>query len=261
MLDEINKVACMDNLEYMKTLPNESISLIYGDILYGTGRKFKDYQDLKPIKSVIDEFYISRIKEMYRLLKQTGSIYLQCDSRINHWIRCIMDDIFGYENFQNEIVWCYKSQGFNKNKYSSKHDYIIFYSKSKDFTFNMDDIRGEPSESWVKRYSKELKEKGFFTDYKSKKKYYSFVGSPPLDWINISILPSAHKENTGYATQKPLELMDRIIRGSSNEGDVVADFFMGSGGFLVKAKELKRNYIGCDNNIEAVEITNKRLEI
>ena len=84
-------ITCQDNLEFLKILPNNHIDLIYCDILYGTGRKFSDYQDLKPIKSDIDEHYIPRIKEMYRVLKETGTIYLQMDTKINHWIRCIME--------------------------------------------------------------------------------------------------------------------------------------------------------------------------
>jgi len=257
---DINKTVCMDNLEYMRTLPSESIDLIYSDILFGTGKKFNDYQDLKTDKKVIEAFYIPRIKEMYRLLKPTGSIYLQCDTKINHWVRNICDDIFGYENFRNEVVWCYNTQGYSKSKYSAKHDYLIFYSKSNKFTFNMEDIREkQPSESSIKRFGKEIEKNGFYIDYKSKKKVYELKGSPPLDWIVMSVLPSAHHENTGYDTQKPLELMNRIIKASSNEGDTLADFFMGSGSFIVKAKELNRKYIGCDINPKAIEITNLRL--
>jgi DNA modification methylase len=92
------RIECQDNLEFMKSIEENSIDIIYCDILYGTGRKFSDYQDLKPIKSDIEEHYIPRLKEMYRILKDTGTIYLQIDTKINHWIRCIMDDIFGYDN-------------------------------------------------------------------------------------------------------------------------------------------------------------------
>ena len=104
---ELNNTYCMDNLELMKQIDDNSIDLIYCDILYGTGKKFKDYKDLKPQKDIIEEFYIPRIKEMYRILSDTGSIYLQMDYRISHWIRCIMDDLLGYENFRNEIIWKY----------------------------------------------------------------------------------------------------------------------------------------------------------
>ena len=95
-----------DNLELMAEIKDNTVDLIYCDILYGTGRKFDDYQDLKPKREVIEEHYIPRIKEMHRILKDTGSIYLQMDTKVNHWIRCILDDVFNYSNFQNEISFC-----------------------------------------------------------------------------------------------------------------------------------------------------------
>lgn len=257
--DFSNKIYNMDNLEMLNQLPSDYIDLIYCDILYNTGKKFKDYDDNLGTPEQAIEWYRPRLIEMKRALKDTGSIYLQCDYRLVHYLKVEMDKIFGIHNFRNELIWCYKTQGFNKNKYSSKHDNILFYTKSKNWTFNLEDIRGEPSESWVKRYSKELKEKGYFVDYKSKKKYYDFVGSPPLDWFEIAILPSAHKESTGYNTQKPKELIEKFIKASSNEGDIVADFFCGSGTSMVVAKELGRRYIGCDINPRAVEITYERL--
>ncbi|MFA7204507.1 MAG: DNA methyltransferase [Candidatus Caldatribacteriota bacterium] len=115
----------MDNLELMQQMPDNYIDLIYCDILYGTGRNFKDFQDLKADKQIIDEFYVSRIKEMYRILNDMGSIYLHMDWRISHWIRLILDDVFGYKNFRNEIIWSYKSGGASKKKFSSKHDNIL----------------------------------------------------------------------------------------------------------------------------------------
>ena len=94
---------------------------------------------------------------MKRVLKQNGSIYLQMDTRINHWMRILMDDIFGYENFQNELVWVYRTQGFSKSKWSEKHDVILFYSKSKEFIFNLDAVReNEIGESTYKRFKKDL---------------------------------------------------------------------------------------------------------
>ena len=90
---------CSDNLELIKTIESNTIDLIYCDILYGTGRRFADYQDLKPIRSEIESHYLPRLTEMKRVLKQNGSIYLQMDTRINHWIRCILDDVFGHDRF------------------------------------------------------------------------------------------------------------------------------------------------------------------
>lgn len=250
----------MDNLELMKTMEDNQIDLIYCDILYNTGKKFKDFED--NLGSPLDamEWYKPRLIEMKRVLKKTGSIYLQCDYRLVHYLKVEMDKIFGIKNFQNELIWCYKTQGYNKNKYSSKHDNILFYTKSNKWTFNMEDIRNEEaSESWVKRYGKELEKNGYFTDYKSGKKYYEFKGSPPLTWIEIPVLPSAHRENTGYNTQKPEALLERIIKGGSNDGDIIADFFCGSGTALAVAKRLNRNYIGCDINPKAIKITKERL--
>ncbi len=250
-----------DNLELMAEMQDNTVDLIYCDILYGTGRKFDDYQDLKPKPEVIKEHYIPRIKEMHRILKPTGSIYLQMDTKINHWIRCIMDNVFGYDRFLNELVWCYNTQGYSKNKYSSKHDSILFYSKSKKYTFNAESIRNEkPSESSVKRFGKEIEKNGFYIDFKSKKKVYELKGSLPLDWFEMSVLPSAHNENTGYNTQKPKKLIERIIKASSNENDLVADFYGGSFTTAEVCKDLNRKFIGCDISEKAVQIGRARVD-
>lgn len=249
-----------DNLDLMKSLPSNHIDLIYCDILYGTGRNFEDYQDLKPIRSDIEAHYLPRIKEMHRVLKDTGSVYLQMDTRINHWVRCLLDDIFGCQNFKNEIAWCYNTQGYSKDKYSSKHDVILFYSKSKNYFFNAESIRNKkPSQSTIKRFGKEIQEKGFYVDFKSKKEVSELKGSLPLDWIELSVLPSAHSENTGYATQKPKALIERIVKASSREGDLVGDFYLGSGTTAEVCQDLSRNFIGCDINPKAVQISKDRL--
>lgn len=257
----INKVHRIDNLELMKSIKSESIDLIYSDILFGTGKDFKDFQDIKADRKIVEEFYIPRIKEMHRILKKTGSIYLQCDTKINHWIRNIMDDIFGYKNFRNEIPWCYRSQGFNKKKWSEKHDYLIFYTKGNQWTFNLEDVREtEITESTMKRWHKEIEQYGLIPTKKSGKVYWNSPYSPPKDWITINALPQAHRERVGYATQKPEDLIKKIILASSNENDLVADFFMGSGTTCVVAKKLGRRYIGCDINPKAVRITRVRLK-
>ena len=129
------RIECQDNLEFMKSIEENSIDVIYCDILYGTGRKFSDYQDLKPVKSDIEEHYIPRIKEMYRILKDTGTIYLQMDTKINHWIRCIMDDIFGYDNMRNEIIWFYNTAPRKKSDFGKRHDTIYRYSKTNNYKF------------------------------------------------------------------------------------------------------------------------------
>ena len=120
------RIECQDNLEFMKSIEDNSVDVIYCDILYGTGRKFSDYQDLKPIKSEIEEHYIPRLKEMYRILKDTGTIYLQMDTKINHWIRCIMDDIFGYDNITLYMI-------YRKDKNFSNSDLLDVIEDSKKY--------------------------------------------------------------------------------------------------------------------------------
>ncbi|HZK19771.1 MAG TPA: site-specific DNA-methyltransferase [Treponemataceae bacterium] len=221
-----------DNLELMAEIKDNTIDLIYCDILYGTGRKFKDYQDLKPIRSEIETHYISRIKEMYRILKPTGSIYLQMDWRISHWVRCMMDDIFGYDNFKNTIVWCYGAGGGHGKKYFRRtHDDIHFYTKTNQHTFN---------------------------------KQLNQYGSSLQDWWNIKGLQDKSgffqndDERQMYQTQKPKALIERIIKASSNEGDLVADFYSGSFTTAEVCKDLKRNFIGCDINPNCFEKAKER---
>ena len=260
----IPRVMCwaVDNLELLKSQPNESVDLIYSDILYGTGRNFGDYQDLKPKQEVIESHYLPRLIEMKRVLKQNGSIYLQMDTRINHWMRILMDKVFGYDNFQNEISWCYNSQGKTKKQWNKKHDVILFYSKSKEFTFNSHIVKDSISDLTYKRFKKEIDQYGYYTVLKNGKrtKYYLENGSLPKDWYeDITYISRDSKELTGYPTQKPKELIKRFVLASSNEGDTVADYYLGSGTTAEVCKDLNRNFIGCDINPKAIEITKARL--
>lgn len=240
---------CIDNLELMKSIESDTIDLIYCDILYGTGRKFKDYQDLKPNRIEIENHYVPRLNEMHRILKPTGSIYLQMDTKINHWIRCIMDDIFSYERMLNEIIWCYKSGGSSKKSFSKKHDVILCYTKTKKYTFNFQK---------EKSYGSGGGGQGGKVEYfKDKKGTYNFVGIK--DWWEISMLSTTNPERVNYDTQKPKTLIERIIKTSSNKGDLVADFYCGSGTTAVICKELNRNFIVCDINPNAIKVTNNRL--
>jgi DNA modification methylase len=168
-----SSVFCSDNLELMKTIESNTIDLIYCDILYGTGRNFGDYQDLKPIRSEIEAHYLPRLKEMHRVLKDTGSIYLQMDTRINHWMRCIMDDIFGYENFRNEIIWAYETAGRkSKRKYRPSHDVILFYALGNNILYDCEYL-----EKIENNYS------GYYEDEKG---WYQMTGTG--DYSDESIL-------------------------------------------------------------------------
>lgn len=261
-----------DNLEIMSLIDDNKLDMIYSDILYGTGRKFNDYQDLKPNKVDIEKHYIPRIKEMHRILKESGSLYLQMDMRICHWVRLICDDIFGYDNFMSEIIWIYNTQGYSKNNYSAKHDNILFYAKNKkQIKLNIEENRQEkPSKSTIERFLPEaLKNKGIY-DHKSKKFiainseddfYKVFKGHPPYSWVDFNVLTGASLERIEkYDTQKPLELIKHFIKISSNEYDLVGGFYAGSFTTAEACLHLNRSFIGCDITEKAVSIGLKRTQ-
>jgi len=244
-------VQCVDNMQLLKSQPNESVDLIYSDILYGTGRNFGEYQDLKPKRDVIESHYLPRLIEMKRVLKQNGSIYLQMDTRINHWMRILMDKVFGYDNFLNEIVFAYSGGGISKRHYPRKHDVILFYSKSGKHYFSNE----------KKPYS-DMSSKNLLWKHRNKKRIEELNNGTPITdvWTDLKFkINYQEKEFTGYPTQKPKELIKRFVLASSNEGDVVADYYLGSGTTAEVCKELNRNFIGCDISERAIEITKQRL--
>ena len=249
---EINKTYCMDNLELMKQMDDNSVDLIYSDILYNTGKKFDDFDDNLGSPQEAIEWYKPRVREMYRVLKDTGSIYLQCDSNLVHYLKVEMDKVFGIENFQRDIIWRigwisgYKTQAKN---WIRNHDNILYYTKSNKFTFNKEYI--PYPKGYVRRDGKKPKGKGIPIE--------DTWNCSEKDILNSIQIMSLSKEKVGYDTQKPKALLERIIKASSNKGDIVADFFCGSGTTGVVAKELGRNYIMCDISPKAVEISEMRL--
>jgi len=248
-------VQCGDNLELLKSQPNESVNMIYCDILYGTGRNFGDYQDLKPIRSEIESHYLPRLIEMKRVLKQNGSIYLQMDTRINHWMRILMDEIFGYENFRNEIVWNVEYRLKQQTrKFTEFGERILFYTKSNDYIFYPPQVKHKTSKEHQERCrnTPSVKNGKFKTPFRETKN----AGDV---WNDIKSLTYKSKENTGYNTQKPKELISRFVLASTNEGDLVADYYLGSGTTAKVCQELNRKFIGCDLNPKAIEITKARL--
>ena len=249
MIIKENNIYCCDNIKLLNNIKSNELNLIYCDILYGTGKIFKDYEDLVPTKKVIEQHYIPRLTEMHRVLKDAGTIYLQMDLRIVHWIRNIMDDIFGYSNFRNQIVVKFNIGGRGKKEFAKKHDYIIVYTKSNDFVFNDLDIR-VPYKSVISK----KQDRPNITAEKLA------LGTIPTNvWDDI---PSGLKvkKQTDYYSEKHPKILERIIKASSNEGDLVADFYCGSGTTLDVANSLNRRYIGCDINKKAVEISCERIE-
>jgi site-specific DNA-methyltransferase (adenine-specific) len=245
----INNIECLDNLKYMKKIDDNFVDLIYCDILFGTGNKFKDYTDKFKTYEHILTFYNSRFIEMLRILKPTGLIYIHCDKNLNKTIRELLDSIFGIKNFRNEIIWEYNSAPRKKKDFGHRHETIFRYSKTDDYYFDSESeyIREPYSLTAPRGYAKE--------------KYYHPKGKILGDVWKIPMLGQNDKtERTGYSTQKPLKLLYPVIDSSCPKDGIVADFFLGSGTTIVAAKQLNRYYIGCDDNPKSIEITNKRLK-
>lgn len=276
-----NGLYCCDNLELLRKIPDKSIDLIYCDVLYGTGKKFKDYIDIKSDEKIVRDFYITRLNLMRNKLKDTGSIYIQVDTHINYLMRAMMNEIFGDKNFRNEIIWWKNTFSQNTEElYLKKHDNILFYTKSKEFYFEPQLIyNGKKLDRMAKGFFdtgdcylvydeakfntfKDIQQlRGKYQEKPIKTKYDELPFTMCQDVIaDISVVNPKAKEKVDYYSQKPIELMERFILCSSREGDLVADFFMGSGSFIVAAAKLKRKYIGCDNNYKAIKIARARLE-
>ena len=194
----------------------------------------------------------SRLIEMRRLLKETGSIYLHCDPTASHYLKMVMDAIFGAKNFRNEIIWWYyNGSSATKRFFPRKHDVILFYAKNADAnpTFNPDDVRipYEPTSGWLKG-----KNKDSYGNPNPK-------GKVSPDVFRIPSINNMSKERCGYPTQKPQTLLERIIKASSNEGDVVLDPFCGCATTLVAAEKLNRKWIGIDVSPQSAKEIKKRM--
>lgn len=242
-------IRLQENLELMTEMKSNSVDLIYSDILYGTGRNFGDYQDLKANENEINTFYYPRIKEMYRILKTTGSIYLQMDYRISHWLRIILDKVFGYENYIQTIYWKYDAGGKHNKKFKTVVDEILFYTKSKKYTLNLDKVMIPHHPDTYKRI-KGYANAGITINVNGKQRENLwFVNS-----VKKGNFTKLNSEWVDYVTQKPKELVKIIILASSNENDFVADFFAGSFTTAEVCKDLNRNFIGCDINPKGVNL-------
>ena len=200
-----------------------------------------------------------RIFLMRKLLKETGSLYLHCDPTMSHYIKILLDIIFGVKNFRNEIIWSYQRWTNHFKGFTRTHDIILFYVKSKDLNHwnNLTEKFSKKSKHQGSRISTtDSKGKVIKQEYVNKSRYKAM-----RDVWELSILNSQSKERLGYPTQKPEALLERIIKASSHEGDVVADFFCGCGTSITVAEKLKRNWIGVDINHLAIGlIEEKRLK-
>ncbi|MDR0304210.1 MAG: HNH endonuclease, partial [Chitinispirillales bacterium] len=201
-------------------------------------------------------YMAQRIIEMHRVLKDTGSLYLHCDQTASHYLKIVLDEIFGKNNFITEIIWYYSWGSRTAKRWNRKHDVILNYSKTDKFIFNVNDVLDE-------RILKEASKKRL--EYKGAmimKNAYTKANSNfilPADVWSIPTINAMSKERTGYPTQKPLALLHRIIKASSNEGDIVFDPFCGCATTCVAAQQLGRKWIGIDIEKQAVGILIERL--
>jgi site-specific DNA-methyltransferase (adenine-specific) len=239
-----NKIIFGDNLNALKTIEDKSIDLIYIDPPFNTGKEQKrnelSFDD--KFDNFID-FIKPRIIESKRILRSVGSFFIHVDYREVHYCKILIDKIFGRKNFINEIIWSYDYGGRPKNRWPTKHDNILWYAMdSNHYTFNYDEIDRIPYMA-----------PGLVGPEKAAR------GKTPTDvWWN-TIVPTNGKEKTGYPTQKPLSIIERIIKVHTNPGDIVLDFFAGSGTTGEACARNNRNFILIDNNYQAIEIIRKRL--
>jgi DNA modification methylase len=215
-----------------------------------------------------------RINEIWRVLKPTGSFYLHCDPTASHYLKLVCDALFSSRGgeFQNEIIWCYKERELSKKHYNRKHDNIFFYTKSKEYTFNPNQILEPYSDYTLEKKFKYQDENGFYrlrykdgrNDPKEENedtyRQYSSKGVLPRDWWQIPILNQAAKERLGYPTQKPEALLEKIIKASSNEEDIILDCYCGCGTTIAVAQRLNRNWIGVDITYQSISLIIQRLE-
>lgn len=208
-------------------------------------------------------YMMERLKACRRVLKQTGSIYLHCDYRASHYLKMVMDEIFGYENLVNEVIWSYRGTSAPRKGFKKKHDILLYYSKASDFYFNPREA-GEPMTEKTKRKFTMVDERDRrYKHYRHPdgtyhRQYFDETKLTRLtDVWEISTIQS-WKEKVGYPTQKPEALLERIIKASSNEGDLVLDPFCGCGTAVIVAHKLDRQWVGIDINKEAWETILKR---
>lgn len=232
----------------------------YAGLIAGEITKEKPNQKLvdlmKSMRNYLGEvpMMAPRLLEMRRVLKDTGSIYLHCDPTASHYLKLLIDAVFGVGNFRNEIVWFYKDpSGKTTRFFRRKHDIIFFYSKADDYFFDVDSVRVPYAKS-----TQEQIDKGVVSFGRTAKGHP--LGKVPEDVWEIAIINSQAKERIGYPTQKPEALLEKIIKASSSKGGIVLDPFCGCGTTVAVAQKLGRRWIGIDITYLAIDVIAKRLE-
>lgn len=202
---------------------------------------------------------------LHSLLREDGLIFLHIDYRTHPYLRLMMDEIFGEENFLNEIIWAYQTGGRSRRYFSRKHDVILFYSKSKKYDFNLEAVMAPPNEPPENHMRRHVDPDGrVYRSMRVGGRTYTYYDDDPVApsdvWNDLSHLQQRDPERTGYDTQKPLSLLDRIVRCGSRPGDLVLDPFAGSSTTLEAARRLERDFIGIDRCALTLNIARRRLQ-
>ncbi len=269
-----NRLILGDNLSVMAALLPEyegKINLIYADPPFFTNRKYparigRGEDSRKPngwkliegyrdhwdhLDSYLDFLY-QRLALMYRLLESNGTLYLHLDWHADAYARLLLDELFGADHLLNEIIWAYHGPSPIRRAFNRKHDTILSYFKGESYTFNADAVREPYNKNTVNTF-KSSRKAGFGKVPNLER------GKVPEDWWYFPVVARLHNERTGYPTQKPVSLMERIVRASSNPGDIIADFFCGSGTTPFAAAKNGRRFISCDATFHAIHTTRERL--
>ena len=267
---ETNIIYCGDCLRQLEKIPSESIDLIYIDPPFSSNRNYVAFWQEQEKRHFEDRFenvkaylnYVEpRIREIYRVLKPTGSFLYHCDWHASHYVKVMLDrdDLFGYHNFQNEIVWYYRGAGISYKRFARRHDIILVYSKSDTWYFDPDPARQPYAEATVERFRHHIGNVRGSRDYGVQK--LNPKGKHPDDIIT-DIQPEAPSAlaRLGYPTQKPVLLLDRLIECFSASDSIVLDAFCGCGTTLVSAQKNKRCWIGIDISPTACRVMARRLE-
>lgn len=263
-----------DSLKLLKAVQDDSIDLIYLDPPFFTQRSHKlsskngektfEFDDKWASLEDYLDFLRLRLIELRRVLKPTGSIFFHCDKAASHHIRVLLDEVFGAENFQSEIIWAYKRWSNAKKGLLNSHQNIYFYSKTSAFKFNQlyDDYSSTTNIDQI--FQKRERDANGKNKYKTADDgTYELIGTkkgvPLTDVWNIPYLNPKARERVGYPTQKPILLLEKIITVATDADDIVLDPFCGSGTTLVAAKLMQRRHVGFDISEEAIELTKARL--
>ena len=275
----LNKIFWGDNIQVMSHLLKEyrgKVDLIYIDPPFDSKADYKKKIELRGKKVENDhsnfeekqytdiwtnddylQFMYERIILIRELLSDKGTVYLHCDWHKVHHLRMMMDEVFGPDKFVNEVIWHYSGAGTPKGCWAKRHDNIILYSKTRDFVFNADDVRTEYAAATVERFSHAINNVRNGINFGTQT--LNPLGKYPEDVLDVSIEAPSANVRTGYPTQKPEALLEKLIKASSNPGDLVFDCFMGSGTTQAVAMKLGRRFIGADINLGAIQTTTKRL--